>query len=481
MKGKVFSLAILALLAVVVQGCKLYPKYERPIVDMPATWRIPTDESSTYANLQWWKQFNDPVLDSLIDEALDNNRDIKVAIARVYEFKGQLAIVNSNLYPQIGGVVSGLRQESSLFVQPPVISGFPRTYDVFTSILNASYDVDIWGEIRSASDAAFAELMSSIEVRRTVVLTVVAGVASSYIQMRQFDYQLEISQKTYESRKESYDLAVARYEGGLTSELEVKQSEAEMETAAAQVLQYQIDIAFEENLLSILVGHPPAAIERGLTVEQLVTSIDIPAGIPSEILEQRPDVAAAEDILIAANAQIGVAKAQFLPAISLTGDYGNVSLQLKRLLTNPATTWQYAVNIAQPIFTGGRLTGQLEVVEAQRCEAFYQYQQVVLKALKEVEDALIARKLALELVVIQGRRVRALEESLHLAQLQYDNGQVDYLNVLDAQRNLFNAQLAFANGQSYTSLSLVSIYKALGGGWVVDADAQSLNGNPRCP
>lgn len=460
--------------ACLIQGCVLYPKYERPFVEIPPAWRIPTDESATYANIDWWKQLNDPVLNCLIDEALENNRDLKVAIARVFAFEGQLSIVRSNLYPQISGSLSGLRQESSLYIAPPS-QGFPRIYDVYTCLLNASYDLDIWGEIKSASDAALAELLGSIETRRTVVLTVVAAVSSSYILMRQYDMQLDISKKTYESRKESYDLAVARYEGGLTSELEVKQAEAEMETAAAQILNYQLLVAEEENLLSILVGHAPSAITRGLSIEQFTMPNQIPAGIPSDILEQRPDISAAEYRLKAANAEIGVARAQFLPSFSLTGEYGNASLQLKKLLTSPAATWQYATEITQPIFTGGRLTGQLEVAQAEKCEAFYLYQEVVLTALKEVDDALIEHKLSLELIKVQARKVSALTEALHLAQLQYDNGQVDYLNVLDVQRSLFAAQLELAEGQSFTFLSLVNIYKALGGGWVIEADAQALN------
>lgn len=472
---KVFKLTFLALILCAIQGCMLAPKYERPFVEMPETWRISADESSTYANLNWWRQFQDPVLDCLIDEALANNRDLKVAAQRVLEFKGNLAIVESNLYPQLSGALSALKQESSLYVAPvSPVAGFPRVYDVFSSILNASYELDIWGEIRSASDSALAQLYASVEARRTVVLTLVAAVASSYIQLRQYDMQQEISQMTLESRQESYRIALARYLGGLTSELEAKQMEAQMETAAAELLQYKYAVAVEENLLSVLVGHAPAAIQRGSTIDQLVRPVSVPAGIPCEILEQRPDVKEAEDLLIAANLQIGVARAQFLPAISLTADYGNISLQLKRLLTSPATTWQYAANVLQPVYTGGRLTGQLEVAKALAGEAFYAYQQVVLDALKEVENSLVSHQLAVQLVEIETKRVDALTTALNLAQLQYDNGQVDYLTVLDVQRTLFASQLSQAQAKGYVFLSLVAIYKSLAGGWVIDADAQAL-------
>ncbi len=469
MRGLAFGLLLLAM-----QACVLHPAYRPPLVEIPSTWRIAVDESSSYANAGWWQQFNDRVLDALIQEALAGNMDLKVAIARVYEFAGQLQIVRSDLYPQISGNLGSLRQESSLFVFPPT-AGFSRTYDIFSCLLNASYDIDIWGEIRSASEASLAELLGSVEARRGVVLTLVTAVASSYIELRQFDLQLEISKQTLISRQESYQLAMARYLGGLTSELEAKQAEALMESAALQVLQYEIAVAQKENLLSVLLGHPPYAIERGLALDSLTLPPKVPAGLPSELLQQRPDIFKAEDALIAANAQIGVAKAQFFPSITLTGNYGNQSLQLSRLLTNPAETWQFAASLLQPIFTGGRLTGQLAVAEAQKKEAYYLYRQTVLNAFKEVDDALIAHQKSRELLIVQQRRVDAYKTSLHLAHLQYDNGQVDYLNVLDAERNVFISQLDMAESQSFTFLSLINLYKALGGGWVVAADGQALN------
>jgi len=456
-----------------MQGCVLYPKYHRPDVEVPDNWRFSTDEAATYANEQWWKQFNDPVLDCLIDEALQNNNDLMVAIVRVRQFVGQLDIAQSGLYPQLNGTFNPYRQKNSL----DVISfpGTPQIYDLYTCLLNASYDIDIWGEIRSASDAAKADLLGSVETRRTIVLTLVTGVAISYIQLRQYDEQLKISQDTYRSRQESYKLAVDRYLGGLTSELEAKQEEAEMDEALVQVLQYRLNIAEQEDLLSVLIGHPPQSIERGLGIFAFTLPPQIPTGLPSDILEQRPDILKAEQDLISANADIGVARAQFFPSFNLTGFYGNQSLELRNFFTGLATTWQYALNVLQPLFTGWKLTGQLEVAESQKWQAYYAYQQTVLNAFQEVNDALIQHQLSKELLLTQTRRVDALTIALHLAQLQYDNGQVDYLNVLDAQRNLFVSQLDMAQAQSFIFLSLVNIYKALGGGWVIDADRQALH------
>jgi len=456
------------------QGCLLHPPYERPCMEIPDHWRITTDEASSYANYQWWEQLNDPILNCLILEALESNNDLKVAIARVDTFYGNLLVANSPLYPQISGSGTYSRQRI-----PSGYSGIPAALippitNNYITIIQASYEIDIWGKIRSGSEAAVAELLGSIEARRVVVSTIVTAVAATYLQLRQFDKQLDISKMTLKSRQESYQLAYDRFVGGLTSELEAKQSEAEMESAAAQVIDYEITVAETENLLSILVGHPPKAIERGLDLAAFVLPIDVPAGIPSQVLEQRPDILEAEQNLIAANANIGVARANFFPNFSLTGLYGNESLKLHNLFTGPNVGWQYLVNVLQPIFTGWQLTGQLDIAEAQKVEAYYAYQQTVLNAFKEVDDALIANQKLRELIVVETRRVDALVVALYLANLQYDNGQVDYLNVLDAQRNLFAAQLDQAEAQGNALISLVNLYKALGGGWVIQADELAI-------
>jgi len=455
-------------------SCTLHPPFERPSVEIPETWRISVDESSSYCNFRWWEQFEDPDLTALILEALESNRDLKVAIASVYQYAGQLQVSQAGLYPQIGASFTGSRQESSIDFNPNPV-GFPRVFNDFTCLLNASYDLDIWGSIRSANEASLAQLLAQEEARRSVVLTLVASVASAYIELKQFDEQLHISQDTYKSRVESYNLALLRYHGGITSELEPKQAKAEMETAAAQSLQFESAIAQQENLISLLVGHPPRAIRHGVPLDSLHLAEHVPAGIPSQVLEQRPDILQAEWNLTAANANIGVARAQFFPNITLTGSYGNESAALKRLLTSPAGLWFYGASLLQPLFTGGQLVGQLNVAEAQKLEAYYKYQQTVLNAFREVDDALVVHQKSKELLIVQDRRVQALVDALSLATLQYDNGQVDYLNVLDARRNLFSAQLEEAQAKSDTFLSLVNIYKALGGGWVGEADSWAVD------
>lgn len=457
-------------------ACTLHPNYERPPVDVPETWRISVNEASSYCNLRWWEQFGDPQLNGLILEAIENNKDLKVAIATVYQFVGQLQVTESGLYPQVNFNGSAFRGASSIdFVPLPV--AVKRVSNDFTCLFNASFDLDLWGSIRSASEAALAQVFAQVEARRTVVLTLVSSVAATYIELKQFHEQLHISKDTYKSRAEAYNLALERYHGGLTSELEPKQAKAEMESADAQILRFESLIAQQENLISLLVGHAPHAIDLGVPLDDLHLTVDVPAGIPSQVLEQRPDIMQAEWNLVAANAEIGVARAQFFPNISLTGFYGNESASLKRLFTGPARMWIYGGSLLQPLFNGGALIGQLHVTEAQKYEAYYNYQQAVLNAFREVDDALVVHQKSQELLVVQNRRVEALVDALRLATLQYDNGQVDYLNVLDARRDLFIAQLDEAQTKGDTFLSLVNIYKSLGGGWVVEADSWATTEN----
>lgn len=457
-------------------GCTLSPRYERPPVEIPNNWRSLYNESTSNTNYTWWEQFGDPVLIELVDEALENNNDLKTAMCRVCEFIGRLEVVQSKMFPQINAFASGVRKEipADVTALPP---GVPRVFNQYDLIFSASYELDLWGKIYSATEAARAELMAQVNARRTVVVTLVSSVASTYILMRQYDMQLDISRQTLVSREEAYKIARARYLGGLTSELEVRQAEAERQTAAAQVLNFETLVAEQENLLSVLIGRPPQCMDRGMRVNEMFVPFNLPAGIPSEILDQRPDIMQAEDNLIAANASIGVARANFFPSITLTGQYGGESLVIGHLFSNPAKMWNYGIAIAQPLFTGGFLTGQLKIAEAIKCEAYYQYFQTVLNAFREVEDALIAHENFKKLDIVTKERVNALKEALHLANLQYNNGQTDYLNVLDAQRNLFAAQLDYAQALSNTLLSLIEIYRSLGGGWVVEADSIATNCN----
>lgn len=475
-------------------SCNLSPRYARPCMEMPEQWRISADETETVINARWWEQYNDQVLIDLIEEALASNNDLRAATARIAQFRAQLGIVSSQLYPQISGQATYSRQRTSQTLSGEIDSAnnanqqaydyggaaagvipdlqrfFPIYSNNYLAQLTAAYEVDLWGKIRNASNASYAELIGQVDARRTVILSVVSSVAGSYFLLRQYDFQLQISLQTLKSREESYRLAVIRFNEGLTSELEVTQSAAEREEAAIQVIQFQTLIPQQENLLSVLIGHPPESIERGKTIEEWSLPPQVPAGLPVDLLEQRPDIMQAEQAMIAANYKIGEARALFFPDITLTGNYGYESRELKELFTNPSRAWQWVANVLQPIFTGWRISSTVDLAKARKQEAAYNYMQTVLTALQEVNDALIAHKNAKRVVVVEKARVKDLGQYLHLATLQYNNGLVDYLNVLDAERRLFDSQLDLAKGEADVFITLVAIYKALGGGWVIDAE-----------
>lgn len=470
-------LFITCILLVFTTSCLLRAHYRRPKIDAPKEWRLEADEASTIANVRWWEQFQDPVLNNLIQIALENNNDLGVAVGRVYEFVARLGIAKSFQFPEVFGTAAASRQQSSLNIiqaPPPNL----RISNLFTTLLNLTYYVDIWGRVQNEVDATLAELLSEVDARRSVVLTVVSEVAATYVLLRQYDKQLEIAVETYNSRDASYHLFKLRYEGGLISEMEVKQAEAEALDALVEVKRLQILIPQTENQLSILLGLNPGPIARGLLLENFKLPPQIPAGLPSDLLEQRPDILEAEEQLIATNSRVAEAKTNFFPQITLTGTYGNQSIALHNLFTGNSTTWQYGANVFQQIFNSGRISYEVEIQEAKRMEALYNYYLVIQKAFKEVDDALVAHEISIQLMKILEKEVEVLKVYLHLANLQYDNGQTDYLNVLDAERRLFAAQLELVQFQADTFNSLIALYAALGGGWVVDADYEVLRTMP---
>lgn len=449
-------------------GCVLHKPYSRPQVEMPPVWRFTAEEGDTVCNIKWWEQFGDPVLSDLIAEALRNNLDLKTAIARVEEYFANYIIVRSQLFPQISGMGSEFRQEQSLALGPSPTG--KRIYNTYNLGLNLSFEIDIWGRLISESETAWAIYLETVEARRTVILTLVSSVASSYIQLLQYDKQLEIARRTQKTREQAYDYADNRYKGGLTSEMEVKQAESEVDSAVADVKRFEILQNQTEDLICVLLGRNPGPVERGLTLDQLGMPLDVPAGLPADLLENRPDILQAEDLLIAANANIGQAIAQAFPNFSLTGNYGSASYQLHQLLTGFARTWQIGTSLFQWLYTGGRITAQIEQADAQFLEALYVYEQTILTALQEVNDSLVAHQKYLELTQVLRHQVEVLNRYLELANLQYNNGQTDYLNVLDAERGYFSSQLNYAEASSNSFLSLIELYKALGGGWVIAED-----------
>jgi len=457
---------------VLLSGCMMGPNYQRPEVDTPQTWRFEDKEAKDVANTAWWEQFGDPVLNELIQTALKENKDVKIAAARVEEFVGRYGFTRAALFPQIGAGGGYGRQRVSELTGPSPLedTGAHPTFNSSQLLLNASWEIDLWGKLRRSTEAARAELLSTEEARRTVILTLVSSVATTYIDLRDLDKQLEIAKQTAKSREQSYDLFQKRFQGGVISELELSQVKSEYEQALATIPQFEKNIAQVENFLSTLLGRNPGGIARGKTVDQL-TLPPIPAGLPSSILVNRPDIRQAEQDLIAANANIGVAKSLYFPAISLTGLFGWSSNDLSDLFHGPAKTWSWAVPAAMPIFTAGAIAGQVKAAEAIQQQSLLRYEQSIQTAFREVDDALIDQKKSREQIGAQGRQVDALRNYARIARLRYDNGYTSYIEVLDAERSLFNAELSYTQTQGVLFRALVNLYRAMGGGWVVAADS----------
>jgi multidrug efflux system outer membrane protein len=471
-----FLLLTLALL-LIPAGCMVGPDYRRPHADIPQTWRFEDKEAKDLANTTWWEQFKDPVLNGLIRAALRENRDVKIAAARVEQFVGQYVTTRAALFPQISAGASGGRERVSEIAGPAPIENTPGTFPTFTTyevFLNAGWEIDIWGKLRRATEAARASLLSTEEARRTVILTLVSSVANSYINLRDLDKQLEISKKTAKTYKDVYDLLNLRFKYGIVSEVQVSMAKSQYEGAQANVPLFEKTIAQQENALNVLLGRNPGPIPRGRTIDQLVLPA-VPSGLPSEILVNRPDIRQAEENLIAANADIGVAKAQYFPTISLTGLFGWASPELSKLFTGPAKTWSWAVPMSVPIFTGGAIAGQVKSAEAFQQQTLFAYLQSIQAAFRDVEDALVDQKRTREQLVSLVKQVEALRNYADLAWLRYENGYTSYLEVLDANSRLYTAELTHVQAQGVLFQALVNLYKAMGGGWVVKAEGMTGN------
>jgi multidrug efflux system outer membrane protein len=461
----------LSVVLFILSGCTAVgPDYVRPTVDSPDAWRIDYAAAADAANTRWWEQFDDPVLNQLIDTALRENKDVRIAAARVEEFAARLDISRSGFYPQIGYGGQASRNQASREVFGGVPSGSGRSYNDYSATLNAGWEIDLWGRIRRATEASRAELLAQEDNRRTVILSLVSAVANTYVALRQYDRQLEVSQETLATRAEALRLFEIKFKGGVISELELAQVRVEYEQAAAAIPPVEQQIALTENALSVLLGHNPGNIPRGKTIDTLVLPA-VPAGAPSSLLENRPDILAAEQNLVAANARIGVARAQYFPAISLTGLFGYASEELDRLLQNSASVWSLGGSALGPIFTGGAITGQVRASEAVQRQTLTAYLQTVQAAFRDVDDALISVQKSRERLAVEGRRVQALEDYARLAKLRYDAGYASYIEVLDAQRSLFDAELQYVSVRGDVYTAMVNTYKAMGGGWVIQAQA----------
>ncbi|WP_168788433.1 efflux transporter outer membrane subunit [Paraburkholderia aromaticivorans] len=456
-----------------LSGCLLGPNYVRPTVEVPATYRFAQGEAAEIANVEWWEQFQDPVLDQLIATALLENRDVKIAAARVDEFQAQFVTTRSALFPQVVAGADASRQRASQASGIPVPNGVSPIYNQFDATVSVAWEIDLFGKVRRQTEAARANLLASEEGRRATILTLVSAVSSAYINLRSLDRQLEIAKSTVESRDESVRVFTLRFRGGEVSQMELAQSQSEYEAAKATIPLLETQIGQQENALSVLIGKNPGAILRGRELS-MMGSPQIPNELPSELLERRPDLLQAEQTLVSENALIGAAKALYFPSISLTGLFGTVSSQFSNLFTGPARVWSFAGSVTQPIFTAGNISGQVRQAEARQQEALFAYEKAIQVAFQEVEDALISVQKTHEQLAVLANQVEALHTYARLARLRYEGGYTSYIEVLDAERSLFNAQLSYTQTQGAELTSFVNLYKAMGGGWVLAAEKLSV-------
>ena len=461
--------ASLIALCAALGACAVGPDYVKPQVDTPDAYRFVQNDVADTANAAWWEQFGDPVLNALIAEALAHNRGVKIAAANVDAAAALLTQTRSQFFPQLGYSAGETRQRASASVNPVAGKLTPNPSSVYETLAGASWEIDLWGRIRRQSEAAHANLLASEQARRGVILSLVAQVASGYLQLRALDYQLEVAERTLKAYGETLRLFELQHEHGVVSRMTVEQARSSYETAAAQIPQITMQIAQTENALSILVGSNPRAIARGKALDALAVP-PVPAGLPSQLLERRPDIAQAEQALIAANAQIGAAKALYFPTISLTGTYGSQSAALDDLFSGPARVWSFAAGLTGPLFTGGAVHAEVRGAEAAKDAALLQYEAAVQSAFADVDNALVARQELQQQVGSQERLVHALSEYERLATLQYKGGYTPYSTVLQAQQSLFPQELNLAQTRFALFNALVNLYKVTGGGWVDIAD-----------
>ena len=461
---------LLALAAAIgLAGCTVGPNYVRPTTDAPTAWRIDYPKAAEVANTKWWEQFDDPVLNDLVETALKDNRDVRIAAARIDQFLGALTSTRSQLYPQLGYNADATRARASRVGQPPLPPGADPYFSLYQATLGASWQIDLFGRVRHQTEAAQAQVYASEQAKRGVVLTLVSGVTTSYVVLRSLDRQLEIAQATATNFGATERLFELRFKAGIVAKTELMQIRSQHQQALAAIPAFEQAIAAQENLISILLGKNPGPIARGKTIAQLVAPL-IPADLPSTLLERRPDILQAEQNLIAANANVGAARALYYPSISLTGALGSVSTAFASLLTGPASTWLIAGGLAGPIFTFGAIEGQVGSAEAQYRAALAGYQQTVLGAFRETNDALTGSQKRIQEFETQRVRVDALREFARLSKLRVDKGVSGYLEVLVAENELFAAEIASVNLQAARYTQLINVYQAVGGGWVDIAD-----------
>jgi outer membrane protein, multidrug efflux system len=459
------ALTVAAAAACLFCGCMVGPNYHRPAVQTPTDFRNAAAEhqvpaqTASYADLPWWQVFQDPQLQELIRTALKQNYDLQIATERINAARAQVAIARSSLFPQVAGNANFLGGREGTF---------QTKYNFLQLTADAAFQLDFFGKLRRATEAARAQLLATQDAQQTVILTLVSDVASDYFTLLQLDLMLQITHETVKTQQDSVHLTNLRLQHGVATRLDVLQAQQTLDTANAQIPDLERQISQEEDAITILLGNYPQSISRGRPLVEQPFPPEVPPGMPSSLLERRPDIREAEQILVSANAEIGVAKAQFFPQISLTGSGGGAfgrSSAFSGLMSSQLGIWSYGASVSQPIFTGGALTGNLKAAESQHQQALLAYRQAIQQAFGDVSDALIGYQKNHEVRLRQQDTVADLEESVNLSIMRYTGGTTNYLEVLDGQRALYAAELTLAQDRGNEYLSLVQVYRSLGGGW----------------
>jgi outer membrane protein, multidrug efflux system len=460
-----------SMMLLILAGCTVGPNYHRPVIPVPTSFRAPTlppAEAASFADLQWWVVFKDEKLQDLIRTALARNYDLRDAVARVDAARAGLGVTRSRQLPNftVGGdvVTTRFSRNGSSTIPSFIVPSQNRTFgDAALNLL--SFEIDIWGRLRRATEAARAGLLGAEENRKAVITTLVSDVATSYFSLRELDNELEIAKRTLDVRKASLDLIKVRQTGGIANLLDLRQGEQLVYSAAQAVPALEQQVAQTENQLHRLLGQAPGGIDRGRSLAEQELPPQVPAGLPSALLDRRPDIRAAEQNLIAANAEIGVARAAYFPQISLTGLLGGQSAQLSSLFSAEHGVWNFSPQAAVPIFSAGRIKSDIRLAEAQRQSALSAYEKAIQTAFAEVSNALIAHQKLRESREAQEQLLAALQDRTRLAYVRYRGGVDTLLNALDADRDQFQAELSLSQVKLDELLSIVQLYKALGGGW----------------
>lgn len=457
-------------LALLLAGCfQVGPDYQKPEVETPKQWRFAEKDALETSNLKWWEQFGDPALNSLVERGIAGNLDLKIAVANVDKYMGLYGTTRSNLFPQISGVGNyERRQGSGNLVNIGGVGAGGNEYDYARLGVQMNWELDIWGKLRRGNEAAWADLLAQDAFKRGVILTLASEIAQTYIRLLTFDRNLEITKSVVAALEDDLHIRRMRFKEGYSSELEVTQAESEYERRKAQIPVYEQNIAQAEHALSVLLGKNPGPIRRGRKLEELKLPV-VPSGLPSDLLARRPDIEQAEQELIAANARIGVARGLYFPTIALTGDVGQVGTQLGTLFTPGSNFWTIGAGMLTPIFTAGKIAGQVQATEAQRDAALANYKRSIISAFREFEDSLVGDIKTREQRDSQIKRVKAVEDYYRLSRVRYDEGYTDYITVLDAIRQLFDAQVDLTQAQSDNFVATIGLYRAMGGGWIVQA------------